>query len=328
MPWLSRKTLVVLALAALAHAGALAWLLASPGRRSELVFDSAFVDLAVLQLPPAELGAYGYEQDRPEDVRRFRSRAEAATAGATTDLARIGALTDSIYRLRQTGRPVLAAYTASTLDEVAAAVDQGIIGQCGHITWLVTGMARSLAIDTRQIVWARDDGTAGHVSLEVYSRDAAQWIYFDVNLNGYAAAEGRPLSALELRERTSRGEDVEFVSTSDFRNWTEDEFARVHAAYSFDWHLMSNRLEIYTPGRRFGPLHDAYDLFMRLPYGGRRAADRILTGSRSRLAVSDAPPASSAASGRALFPLLSYLVIALGALAALAIAYPLIRRTG
>lgn len=56
-------------------------------------------------------------------MRRFRARAEAATAGATTDLDRIRALTDAIYRLRQPGQPVMAPYAASTLDEIVAAVD-------------------------------------------------------------------------------------------------------------------------------------------------------------------------------------------------------------
>lgn len=281
----SRKTLLFITLGLLATAGALMWLLASPARRSELVFHSVFVDRAVLALPPAALGAYGYEQDHPDDVRRFRARAEAATAGATTDLDRIKALTNAIYRLRQPGKPVMAPYAASTLDEIAAAVDQGITGQCGHISWLLTGMARSLGIDTRQIVWARGEGTPGHVSLELYSRDAAQWIYFDVNLNGYAMAEGRALSALELRERVSRGEPVSYLSTPGLRNWSEAQFDRVFAAHSFDWHVMTNRLEIYAPGRRFGRLHAAYGIFMRMPYGAQRAADRLLTGRGSRLAV-------------------------------------------
>lgn len=287
-----------MALGALASAAAIAWLLATPARRSALVFDSSFVNRAVLQLPPSALGAYRYEQDRPDDVRRFRARAEAAAAGATTDLDRIKALTDATYRLRQPGKPALGPYAAATLDDVAAAADEGIAGQCGHLTWLITGMARSLDIDTRQIVWARADGTPGHVSLELYSRDAGQWIYFDVNMNGYAVADGSPLSALQLRERVTRGLDIGFVSTPGLRNWSEAEFARVHAEHSFDWHVMSNRLEIYSPGRRFGRLQAAYGLLMRLPYGAQRAVDRLLTGSRARLAVSgDAVAAPSLSAG-------------------------------
>lgn len=84
------------------------------------------------------------------------------------------------------------------------------------------------------------------------------------------------------------------MSTPGLRTWDEATFRSEHAAHAFDWYVMSNGLERFSPGRRFGSLSGAYSVLMRLPYGGRRVADRVLTGRDTRLASATARKATGA----------------------------------
>jgi hypothetical protein len=267
------------------HLVALVWLFNHPGRRRMMFFDTVSVSRAALDLAPASLGTFGYTQDDVREMLRFREAAEAVTAGATTDLQRIQQASDATYRLRREGAAPIGVFATPALSDVAAALGAGGSGQCGHLTWMLVANARSLGIDTRQIVWANDDGTVGHASLEFYSRDEERWIYFDLNLNGYAEAGGRALSAADLRSRTEEGAAVTLVSNLALRNWSETEFTTAYERHEFDWYLMTNALQVYEPGRRFGRLHAAHGLFMLLPFQARRVADLALTGRPIRLAL-------------------------------------------
>lgn len=279
------KVRTVALLVCLVHAAALSWLVGDIGRRRALFFSNVPVERSALDLPPSRLDRFAYAQDDTYALRRFRARAEAATKGASTDLERITALSNATYALRRAGEPGIQSSEAGSLDRLAAAFDRGGFGQCGHLTWMITGLARSLGIDIRQVTWDTADGRTGHVSFEFYSRDEQRWIYFDVNLNGYAMAEGRALSAIDLRTRTARGAGITLVSNPRHRNWSEEEFARLHDSFNHDWYLMSNEVEVYLPGRRFGRLHAAQPLIFLLPYGGQRLADKLFTGQQTRLAV-------------------------------------------
>ena len=268
-----------------AHIAALVWVVGDPGRRRMMFFDVAGVSPETLASPPANLLELGYTQDDPRELARFRARAEHAVAGAATDLARIRLLSDAIYSLRRPGRDPLGPFDALTLTSVADALESGADGQCGHRTWMLAGMARSIGLDTRQVVWAKRNGEVGHMSLEFYSRDEQRWIYFDLNLNGYATAGGRALSAADLRARTAGAPAFDIVSNAGMRTWNEAAFRRLHDEHDFDWYLMSNRLQVFERGTRFGRLHAAYGLLTRLPMGGPRIADYLFTGPQTRVAI-------------------------------------------
>lgn len=265
-----------------------ACLLADANVRTALFFNTSIVEPAEIDRPPAELAAFGYAEDDPVVWSRFLPRARAAAATATTDLARIQAIGNAVYSTRRIIGPRIPADPTLTLDDVAAAIDEGTPGQCGHLTWLMTAMARTLDIHTRQIVWTRRDGTSGHVSFEFFSRDESRWIYFDVNLNGYATRDGRALSARELREQGASAPTTVLVSTPGVGMWDQDEFRIEHAEHAFDWYVMSNGLDRFSPGRRFGALRSAHGLLIRLPYAGVRIADRVLSGRDSRLTTTTA----------------------------------------
>ncbi len=274
-------------------------------------FDTVTVPRVTLEMSPHELASFGFEQDDPEDLVRFRPRAEAATLGNTSDIERIINLSNAIYALSEPGAPVLGPYDAITLSSVADAIEGGRAGQCGHLTWMLTGLARSIGLDVRQTLWAKDDGTVGHVSMEFYARDERRWIYFDLNFRGYATgADGRALSAASLRALTPRAPGVSLVSHASHRAWTAEQFAAEHARYAFDWYMMSNRLHDFEPEHRFGILNGAHGALTQLPFAAQRVADVLLTGRQTRLALDRHAVSAGGTSVRALHTLFGYLLMA------------------
>jgi hypothetical protein len=272
-----------------AYCAAIAWLLADPVRRHALFFSQITVPASAITVSPAELALAGYTQDAPEDMRRFLPQATAATAGAATDVERIQRLADAIHDMRRPNAGTIDPFETPALSDVANRFASGARGECGHHTWMLTGLARSIGIDIRHIIWALHDGSVGHTSLEFFSRDEQRWIYFDVNLNGFAVMGDSALSAADLRAEGAASPRVRFASTPGERAWDEAAFIREYAKSAFDWYAMSNDLRRYEPDRRFGMLAPARGLLTALPFKVQRALDLTLGSPQTRVRLASTP---------------------------------------
>jgi hypothetical protein len=103
---------------------------------------------------------------------------------------------------------------SSTREAYRLIVSEGR-GYCADYTQVMNGLAYTAGIPVREwgMSFAEYSGD-GHAFNEIYDVSLSQWILIDSFYSLYFAARdsGRPLSALELRERLEAGEGPETIS--------------------------------------------------------------------------------------------------------------------
>jgi hypothetical protein len=95
----------------------------------------------------------------------------------------------------------------SNLEQTYSRIVQNGEGYCGDYVDSFTGLAHVAGLSTRPWAFSFDGfGGHGHIFNEVWDRKAGRWIAIDVFNNMYFTdAEGRALSAIELREGLRQG---------------------------------------------------------------------------------------------------------------------------
>ncbi|HEX6996404.1 MAG TPA: transglutaminase-like domain-containing protein [Gammaproteobacteria bacterium] len=103
---------------------------------------------------------------------------------------------------------------STTLHAYREIIEQGR-GYCADYTQVFNGLANTAHLPVREWGMAFDGfGGDGHAFNEIYDEDLGQWIFVDP-MNGFYVrdrATGRPLSALEFRERTTRPDGFDTIS--------------------------------------------------------------------------------------------------------------------
>lgn len=103
---------------------------------------------------------------------------------------------------------------STTLHAYREIIEQGR-GYCADYTQVFNGLAHTAGLPVREWGMSFDGfGGDGHAFNEVYDESLGQWIFVDP-MNGFYVrdrASGRPLSALEFRERTTRADGFETIT--------------------------------------------------------------------------------------------------------------------
>ena len=268
------------------HATCLAWL-GSDWRRVRLIaYDFREVPSeAFMTQPPPALGPFGYIEDDPAELGRFRAIAEPIVARATTDGDKLRRLGDVIYSMRRGGMPPQEREVRDGLSVILDSMEHGEPEGCSQMSVILAAFWRSLGGHTRGIRWATVDGNLGHFAVELYSTSHSRWMYYDMNLNGYGAdQDGVPLSVAALRANLLTGEGLDLAVNAIAHDWSIAEFESFLREYPIEWYTLNNDSLYMEPYRRFGSFNRLFPWLVRLPYPLDRVVDNVV-GERDRRLV-------------------------------------------
>jgi hypothetical protein len=270
------------------HAACLVWLCSDWQRVKLIVYDFTEVTSeAYMAQPPAALLPFGYAEDDPAGLGRFRAIAEPIVAGAAGDGEKMRRLGDYIYSMRRGSagsdeREVREGVTV-ILDHMEHGEPQG----CSQMSVILAAFWRSMGGHTRGIRWATVEGRLGHFAVELYSTQYDRWLYYDMNLNGYGAdQEGEPLSIAALRANLLTGEGLSLHVNATTHDWSVGEFRSFLRSYPVEWYTLNNDALYMEPNRRFGAFNRLFPWLVRLPYPADRLVDNVV-GQRDRRLVVD-----------------------------------------
>lgn len=286
MVWRGHASAALVAAIFAIHAAALVWLCADTARLRLIGYD--FIELtseADVNGAPETLSALGYTEDDPAELQAYRAIAEPIVAGSASDGEKMRRLGAYIYSLRRAGAPDLPGVRFERLSSIWSAVQRGEHASCGEMSPLLGAFWRSLGGHTRAVRWETSDGQIGHDAIELYSAAYGRWIYYDMNLNGYAVDdEGTPLSIAAVRSNLLTNEGVRPLSNAALRDWNFDEFRAAVRAFPVEVYALNNRMLYFEAGRRFGRLNRLGWLLSRLPTPLDRVMDNVV-GDRDRRMV-------------------------------------------
>jgi hypothetical protein len=267
------------------HAIAFAWLGSNWHRVRLIVTDFHEVSSeAFMTQPPLALRPFGYREDDPADLARFRAIAEPIVAGAAADGDKLRRLGDYIYSLRR-GVPSAEREVREGLSVILNSMEQGEPQGCSQMSVVLAAFWRSLGGHTRGIRWTNPKGTLGHVAVELYSAAHQRWMYYDMNVNGYGADQhGLPLSIAALRANLLTGEGLDLIVNAAAHDWSIAEFESVLRDNPVAWYALNNDLLYMEPNRRFGSFNRFFPWLVRLPYPLDRVIDNLV-GQRDRRLV-------------------------------------------
>ena len=286
MVWGGHASATLVTAILVVHAAALIWLCGDTTRLRLIGYD--FTELASeaeVNGAPETLRAIGYTEDDPAELQAFRAIAEPIVAGSANDGEKLRRLGGYIYALRRPGAPDVAGRRVVQLSSVWSALQRGENGSCGEMSPLLGAFWRSLGGHSRAVRWATSDGLIGHDAIELYSSGYGRWIYYDMNLNGYAVDdEGMPLSIAAVRSNLLTNENVRPIVHAQLHDWTFEQFREALRAFPVETYALNNRLLYFEAGRRFGALNRLGWLLARLPPPLDRVMDN-LAGERDRRLV-------------------------------------------
>jgi hypothetical protein len=272
----------------IAHAIGLVWFCSSWDRVRLVTMD--FRELPnedVLRQPPDALRVFDYVEDDPSELRHISATAEATIRGAASDGERMRRLADYIYALRRHGHRDADGEPQVGFTTLFEQLNRGDIGSCAQDATILAAFWRSLGGHSRGVRWATVEGATPHFAVELYSTSLRRWMYYDMNLNGYAADDGGlPAPVTTLRARMLAGEPLNLTANATAHDWSTQEFQEFLADYPIEWYVLNNSVLAFEPGRRFGRFHTLYPVLARLPYPLDRIADNIV-GTRDRRLVLD-----------------------------------------
>jgi hypothetical protein len=105
------------------------------------------------------------------------------------------------------------AVQSTSVETLDAIVSKGT-GYCADYTQVVNGLAFAAGVGVREWGMSFDGfGGNGHAFNELYDKGLGQWVFFDTFYSFYVVdqATGRPLSALEFRDRLRSSEEWESI---------------------------------------------------------------------------------------------------------------------
>ena len=279
-----RLAIVVL----IVHGTCLAWLGSNWQRVRLLAYDFREVPSeAFLTQPPPALRPFGYTEDDPAELARFRAIAEPIVANAISDGDKLRRLGDFIYSMRRRGGPSAEREVREGLSIILDSMERGEPQGCSQMSVVLAAFWRSMGGHTRGIGWATREGNLGHFALELYSTSHSRWMYYDMNVNGYGAdQEGVPLSVAALRSNLLTDEGLDLVVNAVAHDWSPAELESVLRQHPIEWYALNNDSLHMEPSRRFGFFNRLFPWLVRLPYPLDRLVDNVL-GERDRRLVVD-----------------------------------------
>lgn len=283
------RGLVTLVLAV--HATCFVWFVSSWHRVRLMTYDFHEVSSeAFMTQPPERLLAFGYTEDDPADLARFRRIAEPVVAGALTDGDKLRRLGDLIYSMRRRGLPEEEREVREGLSVVLDRMEAGEVEGCSQMSVVLAAFWRSLGGHTRGVRWATVNGSLGHFAVELYSDANKRWMYYDMNMNGYGAEDddddGLPLSIASLRSNLLTREGLHLNINEILHDWSVAQFEEFLTAYPIEWYTLNNEMLYMERNRRFGALNRLFPWLARLPYPADRIVDNVV-GQRDRRLVVD-----------------------------------------
>jgi len=253
------------------------------------------VSAGELAASPSALRQFGYRQDDPSDLAVFRTAADAILPANATDAQRLRLLGDLLYSMRNAGKTWISGSREQGIQTIFAKMKNGEWGLCGHATLAYAALWRSLGRDIREVRFTASDDAAwfaAHYGIEIYSPTTERWLYYGGAINGYAGGEdGELLSLAELNEHLARGRDVGMVAHPTLHDWNTSTFLWFLRQHQLQVFSTNNELRTLDADRRFGRLHFAYELFLRLPRPLARVVDALTGDAGARLMLSNRPPA-------------------------------------
>lgn len=286
--WGGHASRGLVTLVLVAHATCLAWIGSDWQRVKLIAYDFREVTSeAFMGQPPTALSAFGYTEDDPLELGRFRAIAEPIVAGAASDGEKLRRLGDYIYSMRRGGPPLREREVREGVTVVLNGMEQGEPQGCSQMSVILAAFWRSLGGHTRGIRWATAEGYLGHFSVELYSTRHSRWMYYDMNVNGYGAdREGVPLSLAALRSLLLTDEGLDLVVNSVAHDWSIAEFQSVLREHPVEWYTLNNDALYMEPDRRFRSFNRFFPWLVRLPYPLDRVVDNLV-GERDRRLVVD-----------------------------------------
>lgn len=267
----------------LLHAVVLGWLCSDWNRIRLMTYDYVEVRSEEdINDSPTDIAAWGYREDAPEALDRFRAIAEPLTAGVSDAGDRARRLADYIYGLRTApdGFDEDVRFGPSFLLDK---MELGLHANCGQMSTVLATLWRSVGGHARAVRWGLPDGEIGHYALELWDQERERWFYYDMNLNGYGVDDdGRtPLSVASLRSNLLTGEDLHLVANPTAHDFVESELVEIVKGFPVESYVMNNTYLDWSPDRRFGWLNRFRGLLSRIPHPWDRLIDN-LTGARDR----------------------------------------------
>lgn len=164
-------------------------------------------DRAAFQWDPQHQPSW-FHRDPPEAYQEFAAEARAAIAGAPTDLDAVVALMSYTRHLGSTTSEIQTIPSSATIPEIRRLLAQGQQGNCGHYDHLLTAFLSSLGWPARNMMLSDADGLGGnvHTMVEAWVASRRQWVALDVWDDVWFAADGAPLSLLDLRDQLLDGQ--------------------------------------------------------------------------------------------------------------------------
>jgi hypothetical protein len=175
---------------------------------------------------------------------------DALVAGATTDLARVQAVSRWTHtRFAHDGA------NAAPRPDPASILQDAALGRrfrCVEYATVASGALTALGIRTR-MVWllTREEGTrtdgVAHVVAEAYLRDAGRWVMVDAQWDAVPLLDGQPINALELQGALARpAPGLTVASRSGTRT---DDYGRWIAPYLHYFYTpLDHRVELPRTG--------------------------------------------------------------------------------
>ncbi|MBL8483665.1 MAG: transglutaminase domain-containing protein [Rhodocyclaceae bacterium] len=206
-----RKRRILILLFALAVLGAVILKHAFPSSEAVRLRNAMLVQPALagdFSWAPSQLPTGYHGETLPPDPRLVKVVDALGVAPAAGDRARALAIAAHISERANNGGAI-----QSDLWTAYQRIRAGD-GYCADFTQVFLGLAHAAGLFAREWAFSFDGyGGHGHAMVEVFDRQAGQWMFLDVFNNVYPldAETGRPLSALEVREHfLGRGRPLRF----------------------------------------------------------------------------------------------------------------------
>jgi hypothetical protein len=215
--------------------------------RNALLMDAPKLGVGQWQPNSPPPGFLSEELAVPDSV--AQAAREAVTGTGPDEFSRSRALVAHLLHKVQDSGGIHAVGLEATY---RAIVDEGR-GYCSDYITAFVAMAHALGIPVRTWAFSFDGfGGYGHIVAEIYDRARGQWVMLDVfnNVHPVSRISGRPLSALEFRNRFSADPDVvEFVQIGPGRlAYSDDDKLREYYLHGLDQWYLWNGNNVVTRG--------------------------------------------------------------------------------